>query len=371
MPESAPSTDHPGVVVFPPLLFVSCLLAGLLLHWLRPLPTFIPWPPRIVLAALALVAAAVFGIGGERALHGAGTNVSPHRPTTAIVSGGIYRFTRNPLYLALMCVYTALALWANTLWPFALWVVLLPVLVTGIVAREERYLEAKFGAPYVAYKARVPRWLLLWILVLGAPLPVLAQAPAAPASGPSMTFAGVAAGVTSTDIGSRVTKTASSEASVTSLRLEAGIALGSRMGVGAAFMPFAEVDGDHYLGRLLITDRQREQAWLGEVRVRAITTARSAVDLVAGAGLLRQQREGVYGQCDFVNACTVFENPELHRSSPIVTAGVDIPTRLGPHISVAAVTRVLWMRRGRLDVPTWPRDNSTEISVMVSLRVTR
>ena len=159
MPEATPRTDHPAVVVFPPLLFVSCQLTGLLLHWRWPLPTFIQWQPRVVLAALALVGAAVLGIGGERALHGAGTNVSPQRPTTAIVSGGIYRFTRNPLYLALLCVYTALALWANTLWPFALWVVLLPVLVTGIVAREERYLEAKFGAPYLAYKARVRRWL--------------------------------------------------------------------------------------------------------------------------------------------------------------------------------------------------------------------
>ena len=204
MPEPMLSTDHPGVVVFPPLLFVSCLLTGLLLQWLWPLPTFIPGQPRVVLAGLALVAAAVFGIGGERALHGAGTNVSPHRPTTAVVSSGIYRVTRNPLYLALICVYTAVALLANALWPFALWVVLLPVLATGIVAREERYLEAKFGAPYVAYKARVPRWLLLALLVCGAPSSAVAQPATAPSSWPSMTFVAPGVGVTSTDVGSRV-----------------------------------------------------------------------------------------------------------------------------------------------------------------------
>ena len=135
-------------------------------------------------------------------------------------------------------------------------------------------------------------------------------------------------------------------------------------------MPFAEVTGDHYVGRLLITDRQREQAWLGEVRVRALTTPRSAVDLVVGGGLLRQQREGIYGQCDFVLACTIVENSEPHRTSPIVIAGVDIPVRVAPHFSVAAVARVLWLRRGLLDVPTWPRDNSTEISAIFSLRIT-
>lgn len=161
MPDStrAPGPDHPGVVIFPPLLFASCLIAGLGLHWLWPLGTGIPWVPRAVVAGLALMAAAAFGLGGERALHGAGTNVRPDLPTTAIVTGGIYRYTRNPLYLALLSVYAAVALLANSLWPFALWSVLLPVLVTGIVAREERYLEAKFGEPYLAYTARVRRWL--------------------------------------------------------------------------------------------------------------------------------------------------------------------------------------------------------------------
>ena len=159
VPTRAPGADHPGVVVFPPLLFASCLTAGLVLHWLWPLVTGFPWVPRAVAAALAFVAAVVFGLGGERALHGAGTNVRPDRPTTVIVTGGIYGYTRNPLYLALVSVYAAVALLANSLWPFALWIVLLPVLVSGIVAREERYLEAKFREPYLAYKARVRRWL--------------------------------------------------------------------------------------------------------------------------------------------------------------------------------------------------------------------
>ena len=159
MPDPSTAPDHAGVVVFPPLLFAGCLASGLMLHWFWPIATGIPWVPRVVVAGLALVIAAALGLGGERALHGAGTNVRPDRPTTAVVSDGVYRFTRNPLYLALLHVYAAVALFTDALWPFALWVVMLPVLTRGIVEREERYLERKFGQPYLDYKSRVRRWI--------------------------------------------------------------------------------------------------------------------------------------------------------------------------------------------------------------------
>jgi protein-S-isoprenylcysteine O-methyltransferase Ste14 len=89
----------------------------------------------------------------------AGTNVIPSQPALAIVSNGPFRFTRNPIYLANAAIYLALALIFNTLWPFLLFVPMLLVLQWGIIRREERYLEAKFGEPYLAYKARVRRWL--------------------------------------------------------------------------------------------------------------------------------------------------------------------------------------------------------------------
>lgn len=152
-------TDHPGVVMFPPLLFLSCLGGAWLLHWAWPLSAGLPWAARVGLGGLALAVGAGFGIAGERALHGAGTNVRPDLPTTTVVTSGVYRFTRNPLYLALLHVYGAVALLFGSLWPFLLLAVLLPVLVKGIVEREERYLERKFGEPYRAYKARVRRWL--------------------------------------------------------------------------------------------------------------------------------------------------------------------------------------------------------------------
>ena len=87
-----------------------------------------------------------------------GTNVRPDQPTLAIVTDGPFRFTRNPLYLATTGLYVAIAL---VVYSLAL-VLLAPMLVVldwGVIRREERYLEAKFGEPYRVYRARVRRWL--------------------------------------------------------------------------------------------------------------------------------------------------------------------------------------------------------------------
>ena len=76
----------------------------------------------------------------------------------ALVVDGIYRRTRNPLYLGTTLVYLGLGVAAGSLWASGLVVPLLWVINVGVVAREERYLERKFGDAYRAYKARVRRW---------------------------------------------------------------------------------------------------------------------------------------------------------------------------------------------------------------------
>jgi protein-S-isoprenylcysteine O-methyltransferase Ste14 len=88
----------------------------------------------------------------------AGSNVPTSMPTTTIVDTGPYRFTRNPIYLAMMLALAGLAIAFDSLWilltlvPFAL------VIGYGVVAREEAYLERKFGEAYRRYRARVRRW---------------------------------------------------------------------------------------------------------------------------------------------------------------------------------------------------------------------
>lgn len=155
----AAPVDSPGVVVFPPLLYAGTLLLGVLMHFLVPLPVALPSLAARVLGVAVLAASAFLARRAEAAMRRAGTNVRPDKPTTALATDGPFRYSRNPLYLATTGLYVGVALLIPAIWPLLLLMPLLFVLHWGVIAREERYLGAKFGAPYDAYRARVRRWL--------------------------------------------------------------------------------------------------------------------------------------------------------------------------------------------------------------------
>jgi protein-S-isoprenylcysteine O-methyltransferase Ste14 len=149
----------PGVLIFPPVLFGLTLLAGILLAWVVPLPFWAARTRRWILGAALVVGGASLARWGERTMRRAGTEVRPDRPSTAIVDGGPFRFTRNPLYLAVNLMFVGLGFLANSAWFFLLLVPMDLVLHFGVVRREERYLEGKFGDAYRVYRGRVRRYL--------------------------------------------------------------------------------------------------------------------------------------------------------------------------------------------------------------------
>jgi protein-S-isoprenylcysteine O-methyltransferase Ste14 len=75
------------------------------------------------------------------------------------VTDGPFRYTRNPIYVALTLFYLGIGVVLNALWVLLLIVPLIVVMQLGVITREERYLERKFGDEYLRYKARVRRWL--------------------------------------------------------------------------------------------------------------------------------------------------------------------------------------------------------------------
>lgn len=83
----------------------------------------------------------------------------PWLPSTAIVTDGIYGFTRNPMYLAMTLVYVAMSLAVDSIVALLLLPLVLLAIRHAVIGREERYLEAKFGDEYRHYKASVRRWL--------------------------------------------------------------------------------------------------------------------------------------------------------------------------------------------------------------------
>ena len=154
-----PDRDNPGVIAPPPLLFAGVLAASLLIDLLLVrMPTGLPRAACLVVAALELAGATALMAGALLGFRRAGTNVEPWRPSTALVTTGVYRRTRNPMYLAMTLLYLATALAADSLVAFLLLPPLLLVVRRGVIAREERYLDARFGEEYRRYKANVRRW---------------------------------------------------------------------------------------------------------------------------------------------------------------------------------------------------------------------
>jgi protein-S-isoprenylcysteine O-methyltransferase Ste14 len=153
-----PSADNAGVVVLPPLLFGSALVAVLALHWLWPMPIFGHAVVRWSGLALIMFAVAI-AVWGTKTMHAAGTNISPLQPAMSIVTSGPFRFSRNPLYVALTLLYLGLTLAFNTWWGIVVLIPLLLILHYGVVLREERYLEQKFGETYKGYRSSVRRYL--------------------------------------------------------------------------------------------------------------------------------------------------------------------------------------------------------------------
>jgi protein-S-isoprenylcysteine O-methyltransferase Ste14 len=154
------SNDHPDVVVFPPLVPLGVLALGVGLQWLVPLDVLdrADVTPR-ALAGVVIAAAGLFVMAnGRRALMRLGTNVNPLRPALALATGGVYRYTRNPMYVGGMTVLGGIALIVALDWLVLLMIPAAFVLHLGIVSREEQYLEHKFGEEYRRYKARSPRY---------------------------------------------------------------------------------------------------------------------------------------------------------------------------------------------------------------------
>ncbi len=147
------------VLVRPPIAWVVAVVTGFALDWLEPLP-FVPedWPGGLI-GAVVFVLALALAIWAMDVQTRAGTNVPTNRPTTAIVDGGPYRFTRNPIYMGMFGGLIGLAIAFDTLWLLAVLVPFALVIRYGVVAREEAYLERKFGDDYRGYRRRVRRWL--------------------------------------------------------------------------------------------------------------------------------------------------------------------------------------------------------------------
>ena len=154
------SQDHPNINknIHPPVLTLIHLAVAYVANWLIPIPVTLPDFVRtlgFVLAVLGLLLAAA-AFMGFRTAH---TTLDPHGSVSKLVTSGIYRFTRNPIYLGFVLMLAGFPLFSGTVWG----AILVPVLILNmnslVIQHEEAYLQKKFGDEYTRYKSRVRRWL--------------------------------------------------------------------------------------------------------------------------------------------------------------------------------------------------------------------
>ena len=149
--------DNAGVIAPPPLIYVIPLGIGLYVNRSNPFPIMpnLARPIGVALIALGLILMLAAFVQFLRKR----TSVIPWRPTTAIIQSGPFRLTRNPVYVADTLIYVGVAVMMNSAWPLFMLPLVLVIIHRGVIQREERYLEQKFGDDYISYKERVRRWI--------------------------------------------------------------------------------------------------------------------------------------------------------------------------------------------------------------------
>jgi protein-S-isoprenylcysteine O-methyltransferase Ste14 len=152
------NTDHAHVMIPPPLVFLGYLIGALIINWL--VPFAIPWTLILrIIGGLAL-AAGIFLIGSAFSqMMNANTTPDANQPTTVLVTTGLYRFSRNPIYLGFFLIYIGFTLLVGTFWgillsPFLLWTV-----THAVINMEEEYLKRKFKDEYNSYSSHTRRWI--------------------------------------------------------------------------------------------------------------------------------------------------------------------------------------------------------------------
>ncbi len=154
----ADDTDHVQLPLQPPLIFLGYLVSALILEWVVPLAA--PWEvwPRLA-GALVLIGGFALGVSALSEMRKAHTTPDPHEPSTALVTSGPYRYSRNPIYLGFLLIFLGFTLLAGTLWGLLLSPFLVGTITRSIIHAEESYLERKFKNEYQQYYARVRQWI--------------------------------------------------------------------------------------------------------------------------------------------------------------------------------------------------------------------
>lgn len=151
-------TDNAGVKIPPPLIFLCLLSIGLWYDSLWFNGDLAPVGATVVGGFLVVLGFALIMTSASRH-KSIGSSVEPWKPTTSIITTGVYGYSRNPIYLGMAISHLGLAIAGASVGAIVTLAIAILVMQTYVIAREERYLEKKFGNSYTEYKSSVRRWI--------------------------------------------------------------------------------------------------------------------------------------------------------------------------------------------------------------------
>jgi protein-S-isoprenylcysteine O-methyltransferase Ste14 len=153
-------TDGANVRFPPPLVYAAGVAIGIAVSRIWKMPTLgLGSNVRDIAAASLILAGVIVAAASVGLFIRKRTAIIPYKPAIALVTSGIYRWSRNPMYLGLALVYLGLALLLNSLPVLVLLPVVLAIIQSQVIVREEAYLERAFGPTYAAYKRQVRMWI--------------------------------------------------------------------------------------------------------------------------------------------------------------------------------------------------------------------
>lgn len=155
----AEARDGAAVRIPPPLSYLAAVVAGVGLQFIWPLPIGLARGPRVALGLLVALLGVPLVVGALRLFRETGQDPKPWLATPEIIKSGVYRFTRNPMYVSLALLQSAIGIGLGNLWILLLVPLACAVVYVTAIRHEEAYLERKFGESYLDYKRSVRRWL--------------------------------------------------------------------------------------------------------------------------------------------------------------------------------------------------------------------
>ena len=152
--------NHPGVYLPPPLIYVAIFFCSILADHIWPLAFFPAYQAITHLIGWIVIALSVVcAVCGLWKFFRTRNTLITIKPARSLQTNGIYAYTRNPMYLGLLLLYTGIAFFKGNLWTFLFIPVLILIIQNYVIMNEEKYLERAFNSEYLEYKRSVRRWI--------------------------------------------------------------------------------------------------------------------------------------------------------------------------------------------------------------------